>query len=177
MGDPNFPFNLSIREAAYALATYTTPPTEGPHIDLSGDLIGHSTSTSSIEFDPPCSLFRADTNLTVVEVGSGTGYGGIHLAQQLSLFRRRHDVHTDLSVQDTVILTDLPSVVPLLYKGLEEHTGAFGQVQVQARALAWGDVGHAKELARILGELGRSVTHILCSDLNFIGAYFASILP
>ncbi|KAF8688582.1 Lysine methyltransferase, partial [Rhizoctonia solani] len=149
--------SLKPSEAAYVLATYTTPPTEGPHIDLSGDLIGHSTSTSSIEFDPPCSLFRADTNLTVVEVGSGTGYGGIHLAQQLSLFRRCHDVHTDLSVQDTVILTDLPSVVPLLYKGLEEHTGAFGQVQVQAQALAWGDVGHAKELARILGELGRTL--------------------
>ncbi|CAE6510226.1 unnamed protein product [Rhizoctonia solani] len=199
MGDPNFPVNLAIQpshpagvqnsrtnlrldqksgietygiagrvwEAAYVLATYTTPPTERDKLDSADDLNDHD-----IEFDPPCSLFRADTSLTVLEVGSGTGYAGIHLAQQISLFRRR-GVHPSLPVPDAVILTDLSNVVPLLDKGLHEHAGSFGQVEVRAQALAWGDVDHSAALAQRLGESGRSITHVLCSDL----VYFPFLYP
>jgi hypothetical protein len=148
--------NFVGREAAYTLAIYTTPPTEA--LDSTSDSIDHG-----IEFDPPCSLFHADTNLTVIEVGSGTGYAGIHLAQQLNLFRRRHTVRSDVSV--LVILTDLPNVVPLLDKGLEEYAETFGPVQVQAQSLAWGDADHAADLAWRLKESQRSITHVLCSDL------------
>ncbi|CAE6535047.1 unnamed protein product [Rhizoctonia solani] len=200
MGDPNFPSNLAIRpslpasdqksginlhfdqktgietygiagrvwEAAYALATYTTPPTEGSKLDSTDD-----SNNRDFEFDPPCSLFRADTNLTVVEVGSGTGYAGMYLAQQLNSFRQRHGAQTNLPASDAVILTDLPNVVPLLDKGLQEHVGSFGQVEVQAQALAWGDIDHAAALARRLGETGRSITHVLCSDL----VYFPFLYP
>ncbi|KAG8711610.1 hypothetical protein FRC11_002353 [Ceratobasidium sp. 423] len=204
MGDPNFPSNLAIQpsqpasdqnsranlqfdqksgietygiagrvwEAAYVLGTYTTSPTEGTKLDSTDDSNGRD-----FEFDPPCSLFRADTNVTVIEVGSGTGYAGVYLAQQLSLFRRGHGVQMDLSAADMVILTDLPNVVPLLDKGLREHAESFGQVEVQAQALAWGDTDHAAALAQSLGETGRSVTHVLCSDLDSINAYFTAILP
>ncbi|CUA68613.1 hypothetical protein RSOLAG22IIIB_07988 [Rhizoctonia solani] len=197
MGDPNFPADLAIQpshpggtqnsraklhfdqrsgietygiagriwEAAYALATYAILPTQGDKPDSSND-----GDDFDFDFDPPCSLFRADTNLTVVEVGSGTGYAGMHLAQQISLFRHR-GVRPDAS--DAVILTDLSNVVPLLNKGLEEHAESCGSVDVQAQALAWGDVDHAAALARRLGESGRSITHVLCSDL----VYFPFLYP
>ncbi|CAE7080012.1 unnamed protein product [Rhizoctonia solani] len=191
MSDPNFPANLAIQpsqpasvhksgttlhfdqesgietygiagrvwEAAYALAAYTAPPMGG-------------SNDGGFEFDPPCSFFRADANLTVVEVGSGTGYAGMHLAQQISLFRHR-GVDRGRPASDMVILTDLPNVIPLLDKGLQEHTGSFGRVEVRAQALAWGDADHAAALTRGLSDSGRSITHVLCSDL----VYFPFLYP
>ncbi|KEP49263.1 putative methyltransferase [Rhizoctonia solani 123E] len=198
MGDPNFPINLAIQpshpatvqspsatlhfdqksgiktygiagrvwEAAYVLAAYTTPPTEGK-IDSASN-----SNDDGIEFDPRCSLFRADTNLTVVEIGSGTGYAGMHLAQQISLFRSR-GAHPGPPASDAVILTDLSNVIPLLDKGLHEHLESFGQVKVQAQALAWGDADHVAALARRLSDSGSSITHVLCSDL----VYFPFLYP
>ncbi|KAJ1301090.1 hypothetical protein OPQ81_003508 [Rhizoctonia solani] len=197
MGDPNFPSNLAIHpsqptdtqnlktnlhvdqesgietygiagrvwEAAYALATYMTPPIEGNKLDPTIDSNGRD-----IDFDPPCSLFREHANVTVIEIGSGTGYAGMYLAQQLSSFRQRCGLHTS---PDAIILTDLPNVVSLLDKGLREHAELFGQVEAHAQALAWGDTTHAAALAQRLSDTGRSITHVLCSDL----VYFPFLYP
>lgn len=137
------------REAAYALATYTTAP-------------GHQSaaSASTLEFDPPCSLFcRSDA--VAIELGSGTGYAGVYVAQQLGLFYQ----HASYSASAAVVLTDLTNVVPLLDKGLGEHQDSVVGVEVRAQALAWGDADHTDALAKWLSNTGRSITHILCSDL------------
>lgn len=156
-----------VWEAAYTLATYTTSPTSTASLPGGSD----ADVNIALEFDPPCSLFRAGTNrtITIVEIGSGTGYAGVHVAQQLDSFYRR----AGTPASATVILTDLANVVPLLDKGLKEHADSVGDVEVQAQALAWGDAGHADALARTLQESGKLITHVLCSDL----VYFPHLYP
>ncbi|QRW13482.1 hypothetical protein RhiLY_12481 [Ceratobasidium sp. AG-Ba] len=199
MHDPNFPPDLSIQpsvsssspskdilafnqdvdikqygiagriwEAAYTLAVYITPPPLCP----TDSTVSKSGSSPVLEFDPPSSLFYDHIrSTTVVEVGSGTGYAGIHVARQLGSFYRRENTHaTDTSV----ILTDLENVVPLLEKGIQEHrhlTGA--SIRLEAHALEWGNPVHADQLARRLKALRKNVTHVLCSDL----VYFPHLYP
>ncbi|KAF8607306.1 hypothetical protein BDV93DRAFT_468036 [Ceratobasidium sp. AG-I] len=191
MQDPNFPPNLAIKpsetsgrtdalafdqesgikkygiagrvwEAAYTLATYTSPPANS------------TSSIPTIEFDPPCSLFRveADQVPTIIEVGSGTGYAGLHLAQQLNHFyRKTTKPNPTIPAQAQVILTDLDNVVPLLEDGIKDHMDSIegGLVRVHACALAWGDLA---QVAR-LNTSAASITHVLCSDL----VYFPHLYP
>lgn len=100
-----------------------------------------------------------DAQLTVVELGAGTGVVGLELAGKA----RR---------EDWVVLTDLPEVCPLL----EENAGRVGTgtagASVHVQALSWGSSEHARELALLLGKggdgagtRGRELTHIVCSDL------------
>ncbi|KAG8792478.1 hypothetical protein FRC12_005978 [Ceratobasidium sp. 428] len=198
MHDPNFPPNLSIQpsasaihasenglifdqesdikrygiagrvwEAAYALAAYTIPPTSV--IDQQTD----AEQLSGLNFDPQCSLFYETQArpITVVEVGSGTGYAGIHIAHQLDILRRRKRT---CSAPINVILTDLENVVPLLQQGIREHEDVMSSgVRLEARALEWGNLEHLLALAEYLNDLGTPVTHILCSDL----VYFPHLYP
>ena len=78
------PLSLAVREAAQLMVRY---------FDLS---LG-----TEYLFDPPCSLFTAenDTRHTIVELGSGTGYVSLRLAEKLLRLQNRHDV---------LIITDLP---------------------------------------------------------------------
>ncbi|KAG8721775.1 hypothetical protein FRC08_010407 [Ceratobasidium sp. 394] len=197
MHDPNFPPNLAIQpstsssrtsgnslafnqesgikkygiagrvwEAAYTLAAYTMLPQDSYRQKDAEE------STAS-EFDPRCSFFHENETqpMTVVEVGSGTGYAGIHIARQLDVFYRKRN---DYSANANVILTDLENVVPLLEEGIQEHAGALGTgVRLEARALEWGNSNHAAALAEELIKLGVSVTHVLCSDL----VYFPHLYP
>ncbi|KAG8785373.1 hypothetical protein FRC12_017683 [Ceratobasidium sp. 428] len=198
MHDPNFPPNLSIQpsasaihasesklvfnqesdikrygiagrvwEAAYALAAYTIPPTS--IIDQQTD----AEQLSRLNFDPQCSLFYEieARPITVVEVGSGTGYAGIHIAHQFAMLRRRKRI---CSAPINVVLTDLENVVPLLQQGIREHEDVMSSgVRLEARALEWGNSEHLLALAEYLNNLGTPVTHILCSDL----VYFPHLYP
>ncbi|KAG8743277.1 hypothetical protein FRC10_012240 [Ceratobasidium sp. 414] len=188
MPDPNFPPNLAIQpsasssrtsgdslvfnqescikkygiagrvwEAAYTLAAYTMPPSINQQKDA-GESGAH-------EFDPQCSFYENEARpITVVEVGSGTGYFGIHVARQLDAFYRRRNAH---SANANVILTDLENVVPLLEQGVQKHAGALGTgVRLGVRALEWGNSEHAIALAEELRGSGAFVTHVLCSDLT-----------
>lgn len=101
---------------------------------------------------------------TIVEVGSGTGYAGLHLVRQLSTFyQKKVELKPKLPVQAKVILTDLDNVVPLLEGGIKDHAASIegGAVRVDARALAWGDLAQVGRL----NTLAASITHVLCSDL------------
>ncbi|KAG8708766.1 hypothetical protein FRC09_001045, partial [Ceratobasidium sp. 395] len=190
MHDPNFPPNLSIQpsasaihapenglvfnqesdikrygiagrvwEAAYALAAYTVPPRSIVDQQTNAEQL------SGLAFDPQCSLFYGteDRSTTVVEVGSGTGYAGIHIAHQFGVLRRRKRI---CSAPINVVLTDLENVIPLLRQGVREHEDVMSSgVRLEARALEWGNSEHLLALAEYLSNLGTPVTHVLCSDL------------
>lgn len=155
-----------IWEAAYLLARYLRPANQ---------------QQSQMEFDPPCSLFSSagpsSKPLTVVELGSGAGYGSLHLARQLV----QHAVAaSSKSPQAKLVLTDLENVVPLMQRNVERagYKHASDTIDVSVRGLAWGNDSHALHL---LSELSNNkadatanpLTHILCSDL----VYFPELLP
>lgn len=129
--------------------------------------------------DPPYSIFSRNepgfdsgadsgerTPIVVVELGSGTGYVGIKLAQLLS---RR----TSNRSSSRVVLTDLPEVCPLLEDNLNGERAVWPNpeaVHVDVLPLPWGDVGAASALSGSLGCKGEGtndeyLTHIVCSDL------------
>ena len=132
------------REAAYLLTLYFN-------------------ASPSHAFDPPFDPHGA-SQLTVVELGSGTGIVGLKLAERLARTR------TDSS--NLVVLTDLPEVCPLLQENLQQHA-ALTERDVWVRALPWGSRAHADTLAEELGLRAdppsdarpRYPTHIVCSDL------------
>lgn len=155
-----------IWEAAYLLARYLRPVNRLP-----GDL----------EFDPACSLFNPSGSapLTIVELGSGAGYGSLHLARQLVSHAENSSPKPP---QARLVLTDLENVVPLMERnvaraGFERATAS---IDVRVRSLAWGNEGHATSLLKELSSTATSsratvnpLSHILCSDL----VYFPELLP
>lgn len=157
-----------IWEAAYLLARYLKPANQ-----LSGELVFH----------PPCSLFdrQDDKPLTIVELGSGAGYGSLHLARQLY---QHAEASSSTKPQVRLVLTDLANVVPLMQRnvaraGYQQRTDT---IDVRVRSLAWGNQQDAEAcLAELRPEQSSSasqaaanpLTHILCSDL----VYFPELLP
>lgn len=154
-------------EAAYAMRLYLTPPSQ----------------SSSLVFDPPCLLFgdastasvlpavflavtpRPPSNATrrtIIEIGSGTGYLSLALAPHLS-------------AEESLILTDLHEVCPLLEKNLTtarnrwKTTGRTVEADVLVRPLPWGD---AEALHKLETE-GWEADVILASDL----VYFPMLYP
>ena len=148
-----------IREASYHLLQYTSPP------------------SSSIEFDPPCSLFDPrQSGLSVIELGSGTGFTSFHLAKQLSDRYSRCDSQIlDLRRRCIVVATDLEEVCPLLQKNWATicHTVTPEDVDLLIQPLAWGNATH---VATVQHELESRIfkrepkpsvlnTHIIICDL------------
>lgn len=152
-----------IWEAAYLLARYLVPPSQ---------------AADSLEFDPPCSLFPVpgQAPLTIVELGSGAGYGSLHLARQLV---RHADVMVEQPPRTRLVLTDLENVVPLMERNVERagYKDATDILDARVRSLAWGNQAHASSLIAEMqgndGSSGNPITHILCSDL----VYFPELLP
>ncbi|GAC94085.1 hypothetical protein PHSY_001654 [Pseudozyma hubeiensis SY62] len=152
-----------IWEAAYLLARYLRPD-------------GHR--SDQIQFDPPCSLFDTSSSnpLTIVELGSGAGYGSLHLARQLLQFAQ--GVDGPKPPQAKLVLTDLENVVPLMQRNVARagYQQATDFLDVRVRSLAWGDESHATDLVASFGSAKASqnpISHILCSDL----VYFPELLP
>lgn len=165
--DPNFPAFLDIRPLhlantasaagadAHAQATAIGRyGIAGRVWEASGPLLAYLTPAGGVAgfepFDPPCSLFQSREPHRVLELGSGQALASLHLAARL----RPHD---------TVVLTDLPNVVPLCQASIDtwarEGEGAAGEhARVVAQPLAWG------ESAANLAPLG-PFTHILMCDL------------
>lgn len=144
------------REAAHLLTRY---------VDLSG--------LPDWQFDPPCSLIQRkdDQQLTIVELGSGTGYVGLKLAKHLSRLGRTDDL---------LVLTDLPDVCTLLGETLHDERRRWTTtsylmdmeiIPIKVLPLPWGDTAEANQLSRLLnGEKNvvggpRHLTHLVCSDL------------
>ncbi|SNX84265.1 uncharacterized protein MEPE_02973 [Melanopsichium pennsylvanicum] len=158
-----------IWEAAYLLACYLRPANE---------------LSRQLEFDPSCSLFdtRADQHLTIVELGSGAGYGSLHLARQLV---QHAESSFNKSPQATLVLTDLENVVPLMERNVARagYNQAIDTIHVSVHPLAWGNQEHANNLLAKLSTNQSSpgstrtpanpLSHILCSDL----VYFPELLP
>ncbi|SPO25574.1 uncharacterized protein UTRI_03292_B [Ustilago trichophora] len=151
-----------IWEAAYLLARYVHPANQ-----LAGDLA----------FDPPCSLFDRPSSerLTIVELGSGAGYGSLHLARQL--VQHAQSISSKLP-QARLVLTDLENVVPLMERNVARagYQQASNIIDVRVRSLAWGNSEHASNLLSELSIQETAVnplSHILCSDL----VYFPQLLP
>ncbi|EPQ26587.1 uncharacterized protein PFL1_05908 [Pseudozyma flocculosa PF-1] len=104
-------------------------------------------------------------------LGSGAGFGGLHFAQQLCHHRisskgdRTNSPEEATAYPDTVILTDLPNVVPLM----ERNAAAAGLLQSTTSPddeLSLATSTQARRPAHPL-------THVLCSDL----VYFPELLP
>lgn len=156
-----------IWEAAYLLACYLRPAHCRP---------------GELEFDPPCSLFDRPISapITVVELGSGAGYGSLHLARQLE---RHAKTRPAGPCQARLVLTDLENVVPLMVRNVARagYQQASETIDVRVRSLAWGNEEHASSLISELSAdqrsgsakpTGNPITHILCSDL----VYFPELL-
>lgn len=152
-----------IWEAAYLLARYLVPPSQ---------------AGASLEFDPQCSFFPSpgQAPLTIVELGSGAGYGSLHLARQLV---RHADALTERPPRTRLVLTDLENVVPLMERNVARagYKEATDILDARVRSLAWGNQAHSSSLIAELQDDDRSsgnpITHILCSDL----VYFPELLP
>lgn len=128
--------------------------------------------SSNINFDPLCSIF-CESPCTILELGSGNGYVGAHLARQLYESGR---------TADTLVLTDLPDVCPLLEEnislelrnaGISRDVGS-GTPNVLLHPLSWGVSDDATRLLSLLSTHSRDptrssessvLTHIVCSDL------------
>lgn len=160
-----------IWEAAYLLACYLRPVDQ---------------LASELEFDPPCSLFHRSNAepLTIVELGSGAGYGSLRLAGQI--LRHSQDVQAKL-LQARLVLTDLENVVPLMKRNVARagHEQATDLLDVRVRRLAWGNKDHAAELVSELAatraveseKVGKNpLSHILCSDLVYFPELLAPLL-
>ncbi|KAI5119426.1 hypothetical protein M0805_009877 [Coniferiporia weirii] len=137
--------------------------------------------------DPPCSVFNTSqdgSDLTIVELGSGTGYVGLKLAEKLSQCGRRSDL---------LILTDLPDVCFLLQESLRNERRRWAtrpaQVAVQdylpvnVIPLPWGNPEKARELSNALvtnkGDGLRNIrylSHLICSDLVYFPHLLAPLL-
>ena len=125
-----------------------------------------SPSTSSLaSFDPPCLLFPPSPSpspspRTILEIGSGTGFLTLQLAPHLS-------------PSDTLLLTDLDEVIPLMENNLaaaKAHDPAPDTwPRTLVRGLPWGD---ERALNKVVGEVGRPDV-ILASDL----VYFPELYP
>lgn len=131
------------REASYAMLAYLDPASE---IDFDPLPFTHTLTPPAADSD------TVQRSITVVELGSGTGFLAARVADWL-----RPDL-------DLLLATDLPDVCPLLEANLRSCPA------VQVRALAWGSREHADAISRNLGSLSpntteRHLTHILCSDL------------
>ena len=112
----------------------------------------------SQEFDPPCSLVNSSKSIyTIIELGSGTGYVGLKVAKYL------HERGRD---SDLIVLTDLPAVCPLLERNCDRSRQKHGVTNTTVAPLSWGSYDDASALERYLRENeGRSITHVICSDL------------
>lgn len=130
-----------LREAAYAMLIYLSTP------------VGH-------QFDPPFLDPLCLRPLTIVELGAGTGIVAFQLAEVLA----------GRDARDTIIMTDLPDVCPLLEQNSAKRFKAdMGWPDLRVHPLAWGDAQHANQLLDTLPlstvDRPRGFTHIICSDL------------
>jgi hypothetical protein len=101
---------------------------------------------SSTTFNPACSIFNNAKKNTIIELGSGQSVASLHLAAQLDK-------------DDTLVLTDLPNVVPLMQQSIDtwNQTHKDGVLPV-AEPLGWGtDIDHLKKYGEI--------SHVVCCDL------------
>jgi len=113
--------------------------------EASHALLEYFTPSSTI-FNPPCSIFDKAEKHTIIELGSGQSVASLHLAAQLDK-------------DDTLVLTDLPNVVPLMQQSIDtwSQTNKEGVLPV-AEPLGWGtDIDHLKKYGEI--------THVVCCDL------------
>ncbi|TDL25821.1 hypothetical protein BD410DRAFT_819865 [Rickenella mellea] len=151
-----------VWEAAYLLTQYFEP---APQSDWG--------------FDPPCSMISEPSlgePLTVIELGSGTGFVGLSLVKQLQ----------QVGVRDSlVIVTDLPDVCRLLENNLHVERQKWNQntpTDVWVKPLAWGGLSDSNQLAVDLGlsssnpALRRHPTHLICSDLVYFPHLLAPLL-
>lgn len=122
-----------------------------------------------------CSIFPSQRRIDacIVELGSGTGLVGLHLARLISSSNTiSHPSYCD-ERRAKLILTDLPEVCPLITETIRrastKNDAGFPGVDVYAHPLPWGDSGSVIELAEILkkedSNSWRHITHIVCSDL------------
>lgn len=174
MHDPNFPANLDIRPLHLQPAANSSVSTEDIwkqreaikqygiagriwcvplHLVLanltireaSHALLEYFTPSSTI-FSPPCSIFASETTNTIVELGSGQSVASLHLAESLDM-------------GDTLVLTDLPNVVPLMDQSIETWKQSHAEAVLPvAEPLGWGtDIKHLKKYGQI--------SHVICCDL------------
>ncbi|KAE8226744.1 hypothetical protein CF319_g717 [Tilletia indica] len=166
-----------VWEAAYAARRYFREAAEPSHLDL----------------DPITSLFSEDVGgpITILELGAGAGYGGLHLCKCLELHaqRRRKEqgeggpkvasVQGGKDVRPRVLLTDLPNVLPLLDRNIAQAQASdktlADHVDVQAWPCAWGDEEQAQDILRYLSTSTPTpvLTHLLAADL----VYFPELFP
>ncbi|KAK1236368.1 hypothetical protein PQX77_000401 [Marasmius sp. AFHP31] len=113
-------------------------------------------------YDPPFpTTVRLDKlQLTMIELGSGAGIVGSTLAPALA-------------EEDLFVLTDLAEVCPLLESNVRSTASDVQMLHV--RPLAWGNAEDANAIAREL-LCGRTLTHILCSDLVYFPELLAPLL-
>ncbi|KAK0540241.1 hypothetical protein OC835_000772 [Tilletia horrida] len=163
-----------VWEAAYAARRYFSEAAE---------------AGGSLELDPVSSLFHPDSlhqQLTVLELGAGAGYGGLHLCKCIETYRNRMAGSTSSTKgQVQVLLTDLPNVQPLLDRNVartrEADPSLAQSIAIQAWPCAWGDKAHVDAILQHLCNRAPSssarprpaLSHILAADL----VYFPELFP
>lgn len=96
-----------------------------------------------------------------LDLGSGTGIVGLAAAASGAFAR--------------VVLTDLPSVVPLLRENAETNSAALAGVEVVALALPWDDVAALRECLRRFGPLDLIVGGDLLYRTQVVGPLLTAL--
>ncbi|KAF7424453.1 hypothetical protein PC9H_009760 [Pleurotus ostreatus] len=127
-----------VWEAAFALKLYINPPP------------GWSFEPRFLDPHPD------QSSRLFVELGSGSGVISHYISQATK--------HT----RDTLLVTDLPEVCPLLEENLRGNSE-----RLVIRPLSWGNAEEARQIhSELISGTDRFLTHIVCSDL----VYFPELL-
>ncbi len=120
-------------------------PREASHQLL--DYLRSSEATRS-RYDPPCSIStQPQDERIILELGSGTGYVGIQLANFLEA-RRLEGARLG---REMVVMTDLPDVCALIKRNLLQHRPNSNRTcKVLVAPLSWGNTEHIEQLVQEL---------------------------
>lgn len=112
------------------------------HREATTLLLDYLDPDNQLDFQPSCPIFGVNGPRRILELGSGQAVASLRLAKSLS-------------PGDLIVLTDLPEVIPLCKKSIEESNVT---CQVVAQPLGWGQgIATVQEYGPF--------THILMCDL------------
>ncbi|RKP06292.1 hypothetical protein THASP1DRAFT_1722, partial [Thamnocephalis sphaerospora] len=180
-----------VWDAAYFTALYLSAPSQAPEQPAQTQRPARSLAFMPAPnmlypgLDATAETARSCRPLTVLELGSGTGYLGLHVARQLANWHRRQAQNTAAKAETPpaalVVLTDIDNTVPLLQRNVQLAAGSAdtnmteqthagngdvtldGQVRVWARPLHWGK---AEDATRLQSELATALASWHTSKQN-----------
>ncbi|KAI8049871.1 putative methyltransferase-domain-containing protein [Syncephalis plumigaleata] len=202
--------NAIVQDLAYGLAgkVWDAAYLTALYLSIPQSVSSKSKTRITLTPPPPLKLFPLATNashehvslardnigsnghhhrqsISLLELGSGTGYLGLHVAQQLSMAAQLYPEHAP-RVQ--VTLTDLQEAQPLLQRNIRRALGKLDvpdtssdgllgdRVHLRARPLHWGSSEDVEMLRKELPVNQSNWDVIIGSDLVYFPELYAPLI-